>query len=79
MWQIKQKINLYTDEFRPAKLPQELVWFATGVAAVFVLSVVITLSIFSYKKYLSGQVASAQLKQVDLTQQLDELSKQLAR
>jgi len=79
MWQIKQKINLYTDEFRPPKLPQELVWLASGVAAVLVLSIVITLSIFSYKKYLTSEVASAQLKQVDLTEQLDELSKQLAR
>lgn len=79
MWQVKQKINLYTDEFRPAKLPQELVWFATGVAAVFVLSIMISTSIFGYKKYLSSEVANAQLEQLDLTQQLDELSKQLAR
>ena len=72
-WQVKQRINFYTDEFRPPQLPDDiarLLWsFAANAAVVLLL----TLLVGVYAVWQNKNLSTAESRHSYLQQQLEQV------
>lgn len=79
MWKIKQKVNLYSNEFRPPQPPKELIMTALLIATVVLLSLLIKIALFAFQQYLDNQIAAEELRKIQLVDQLQIENEKLAK
>ena len=73
MLEIKQSIDLYSEEFRPAKLPESVRHLVTVFAAIAVINVVLGLALFSADQYFQYHLQQAEQEQTRLNQELSDV------
>ena len=72
-WQIKQRVNFFTDEFKPPQLPDEIARLILILAAVTSLMLVVLVSAWSYSGWQERALEAARQQQAFLRQQLETL------
>jgi len=72
-WQVKQRINFYSDEFRPPQLPAQVATLLLALGGSVALVLLLTLLALGYTRWESARLADAQWQAGQLQQQLDQL------
>lgn len=72
-WQIKQRVNFYTDEFKPPQLPDEIARLLLISAALMSLMLVVFVCAWSYSGWQGRALDNARQQQAFLQQQLETI------
>ena len=72
-WSVKQRINFYTEDFKPPQLPEDIQLLLFSVAGNLVLALVLVLAALGYARWEASQLQQEQQQEQSLLQQIEQV------